>query len=511
MYIGSILASVGLSLLVLSITRAFLRQRRLHRFFKNIGLKNPRPLPWIGNMLYILDSTTRVHYNPAKIYGKVYGWFLFSKPQFVIADPVIANRICIKEFDSFPNGLNLDFHNEVQKRFLFALKDDKWRRVRNMMSPTFSSGKIRRMYSKLEDCARDLALNLMENVDQDKLVIDLKSFFSFYTMDAITTCCYSLKLKRAGLESIDKAASRDELIRMANDSFYISKPRLYLFQFLPRSVSKWFNIQPCPMECIQPLVNRVKSMLEARKRSKIHYDDFLQSLIDSRDEDDNGNIKTDSSLTEEEIVSQAIMFLAAGLETTATLLTHCAYALAFHPEIQQKLSDLMRSLGHIDQETKTYRFEMETLMSCQYLEAVINETLRCTPVAQRVVRLSSRDFYVKEYDFTIPINHDVSIAISNMMTDSDYWEEPEIFNPNRFMPENARMIVPGSFQPFGLGPKQCIGKRFAMLEAKLCLATLVASYELNPAPGTKFPAELVSSLFPTKMKNPIVIVKRREL
>jgi len=121
-----------------------------------------------------------------------------------------------------------------------------------------------------------------------------------------------------------------------------------------------------------------------------------------------------------------------------------------------------------------------------YLEAVLKETLRMAPPIGRLQRRVGVDGYKLA---GIPLNKDVQVDIATIAVHycADYYPEPERFNPERFMPENKHLLVPYTYLPFGAGPRNCIGMRFAYQEMKLCLAKIIRGYKFETTAETKIP------------------------
>jgi cytochrome P450 len=116
--------------------------------------------------------------------------------------------------------------------------------------------------------------------------------------------------------------------------------------------------------------------------------------------------------------------------------------------------------------------------------AVLNESMRLfPPVTFFVTREAEKDFKYK--DITIPAGCDVICSVHELHHDPKLWEEPEKFDPERFLGTNKGKINPVAFQPFGTGPRNCIGMRFAILEIKLALARLLCKYKLVAGPSTE--------------------------
>lgn len=204
------LLAIGASLTGFLLVASYYYYKHKFSYWERRGVKGPRPKPMVGNFLDQIFNKNRkiTEVEWVKKYGKVYGLYQGVKPRLVVADAEVLREICIKNFDIFPNHHKNDFMNDYQENFLFFLQDDQWRKVRALMSPTFTSGKIKRMFKLLDHCANDLVEVFKEQCKQGKEnIVDAKELYSLFTMDAIATCAYGIKLQReAGTKNIKSLA-----------------------------------------------------------------------------------------------------------------------------------------------------------------------------------------------------------------------------------------------------------------------------------------------------------------
>jgi thromboxane-A synthase len=164
----------------------------------------------------------------------------------------------------------------------------------------------------------------------------------------------------------------------------------------------------------------------------------------------------------------------AGYETTSTALGYVSYVLATHPAEQQKLQEHIDA--HSDPETKDTIPTCEIVSEMNYLDMFIRETLRMYPIAPMVInRQSAEDFYIKDIG-TMPAGTRVTIDIYNLHYNPDLWGpvDPHVFHPERF----ATKRHPLAWIPFGAGPRNCVGMRFALLEMKMVLVRLLKTYSI---------------------------------
>jgi len=180
-----------------------------------------------------------------------------------------------------------------------------------------------------------------------------------------------------------------------------------------------------------------------------------------------------------------MLFFAVGHETTATLLSSCGLFLSLYPNLQERLYREVHEAFENEKGDISY----ETLLELQYLDAFISEALRFYTPTLTFDREASEDvdIDVDGFKFTIPKGMGVVIPFHAIHHDPDNYEDPECFDPDRFMPQNKHKIKPCTFIPFGSGPRFCLASRFALIEAKLALANLVNRYKFVRSEGTIWP------------------------
>lgn len=498
-------------------------------YWSRRGIKGVQPVPIFGELYNMLTKDRMLlEIERRQTLGKVYGLVQSGVPRVVVADAEVIRQICIKDFDVFTNHRLNVFANKYEKLFLVWLQNEEWKKVRSALSPMFTSAKIKKMSKFLDACAEDLIANFRSQIEnksgsiEEGTIVNLRETYGLFTMDGIATCGYGLKLKREDeVRDVKGVATRNDFVRYALKVINFDLFRVFMMIALPKRILRFLNFKMNPDETFEPIVRILDRMVKTRRlqnaTSTKKYDDMLQLILDAKldnkielnemDRLENHHAgltqeslsndqeklvrevrsKSGSEMTDIEIMASALFLLAAGYETTGTLLSNCTYALAFHPEVQEKLFEQLSQIVEYDVEKNTHHFDYDALTSCQYLDAVISESLRILPPALQTDRVALQDYFIKKYNVQIPEGMGVLLGIYAVHTDPDYWDEPEKFKPERFMPGNREKIVPGSYAPFSLGPRHCIGMRFSLTEAKIGLAKVLMRFRFETAPNTKFP------------------------
>uniref|UniRef100_A0A183BIY2 Cytochrome n=1 Tax=Globodera pallida TaxID=36090 RepID=A0A183BIY2_GLOPA len=189
-------------------------------------------------------------------------------------------------------------------------------------------------------------------------------------------------------------------------------------------------------------------------------------------------------------------------ETTGATLTFATYMLAIETEVQEKLrSEVNDVLG--EKELMTY----EDLRQMHYLRAVVQETLRMFPVAPKINRECNSDCVINGVPFQK--GDLVSVPVYFIQHDEAFFPEPDQFDPERFMPAQKTTHDPLAFLTFGLGPRNCIGMRFAEFQMHVALALVVRRFRFIPGPNTtKYPPKLLSSDM-LRTEEPLVVIAEK--
>ncbi|XP_025837635.1 cytochrome P450 6k1, partial [Agrilus planipennis] len=196
------------------------------------------------------------------------------------------------------------------------------------------------------------------------------------------------------------------------------------------------------------------------------------------------------------VLGIAAQFFVAGYETVSTTLSFGLYELALNQEIQRKLKDELRNALKEDGE-----LDYGTVHKIPYLDQVVKETLRKYPILPYLDRHCTKEYRIPDSDLVLYPGSTVYIPMFGLHYDEKYFPNPNGFIPERFSTENKDNFPATAYLPFGLGPRICIGERFALTSTKLAIAKLLLEYDIEPCEETPIPVEFKASgitLVPTK-------------
>ena len=210
--------------------------------------------------------------------------------------------------------------------------------------------------------------------------------------------------------------------------------------------------------------------------------DLLSMLLLARDEE------TGEGMNDQQVHDEVMTLLLAGHETTANALTWTWYLLSQHPHVQRRLH------AELDGVLGGQRPAVEHLADLSYTGMVIEEAMRLYPPLWGMGRKVLTADEIGGYH--IPKNYNIWLSPYVTHRHPDFWEDPEVFDPERFLPERSASRPRYAYFPFGGGPRLCLGSGFAMMEAQLILAMIAQHYRLQLIPGHPVEPEVLLTLRP---------------
>ena len=297
-------------------------------------------------------------------------------------------------------------------------------------------------------------------------------WFSQMTFEVILSTAF-------GVDAKIQMGENPEMLKEAKKLFQIPQvvrqlARLPFGSLLFRLLSRVSGVKISYMQAVaeEIIKNRRQHGLTGRK-------DLLELMMTANDEI---TVEGVSRLTDDEVVAQSVIFLLAGYETSSNTLSFTLYHLAVNPDVQDKLrSEINEAVETNARKRPLY----EIAHNIEYLDCIIKEAQRLNPPVAFVNRESDEDYDINGIHITKGM--EVQIPIYALHHDPDAWEEPEKFDPERFRGPAKDTHHAFQFLPFGAGPRNCIGKRFAMMEIKVALVKILMKYKFVRSPETQVP------------------------
>ncbi|XP_027231239.1 cytochrome P450 3A41 isoform X2 [Penaeus vannamei] len=458
-----------------------------HRFWESKGVPTPPVVPFIGHMHNLLHPDKKTNFEGEAYYkhggSKLCGFYFFHEPLLLVGDPEITSHIYVKDFDHFMDRRSFNMSSEkdrVMANMLTMKTGEEWKKLRSVMSPTFTSGKMKGMFPLVCKKADELVSFCLKEA-RTKPFVDMKYNFGRFTMDTIASCAFGIECNSLVDEKPEFAEQVESFFKITPGMIW----RLLITSLFPK-LGKMLNMR-LSVPAVDFFADVARETMRAR-RSGNKRGDFLDLLLEAEVStgdaegttalQDDKSSKSQQPLDELTIISQSVLFLAAGYDTTASTLAFASFLLAKHPEIQhrlrQELSEMVEEHGDI-----TY----QGIMEAKYLDACLMETLRLYPPTVLLERKCIKEYKIPGTDVTISPGLMVICPVYHIHRDPKYWPEPEEFRPERFLPENKANITHLTHIPFGIGPRNCIAMRFALMETKVGLAKMLLASDVKLAPG----------------------------
>ena len=225
--------------------------------------------------------------------------------------------------------------------------------------------------------------------------------------------------------------------------------------------------------------NAVLDMIKHRRKNKIVRMDFINTLMDLQDHPEKLSIK----LTDPLLVAQAFLFFVAGFETSSSTMANALYELAQNQDVQDKLRAEIKE----HHELNDGKWQYENIKKMPILDAVFKETLRKYPPVTVIMRKNTEEYTFEDIKLTIPKNTRIFISAYGIHRDPEIYPNPDAFDIDRFKEDAVAARHPMHYLPFGDGPRNCVGARFAIFQTKIGLIKILRTYKVDVCERTQIP------------------------
>ncbi|EAT32869.1 AAEL014892-PA [Aedes aegypti] len=462
--------AIGVTLVLATAGCVFLFLDKKRSFWKD------RNFPCTGRAKMIygdyknMNQTEHMQYINQRIYNEfkarklpIGGTVLFLVPSTVVVDPDLIKAMLVKDFNFFHDrGVYNNPEVDPLTGHLFSLEGQAWRQLRAKLSPTFTSGKMKMMFSTILNVADDLKEFLWEKTESGSTELEMKNVLAGFTTDVIGSCAF-------GIECNSLRATHCRFREVSRKIFEQSVGQMLwmIVLMLFKGVATKLKLKATPAEVENFFTNMVQETIDHRERNNVQRSDFMNILIQMKN-----STNLEEKLTLNEITAQSRI---------RDFLDHhgqLPVELAMIRDIQEKLrAEIFKVCGEGD---LTY----ESVSSVEYLNMVIDETLRKHPVVDSLLRTSTQPYNIPNTDLKIPKGTFVFIPVHALHHDPDYYPDPDRFDPERFNAENRASRHPFVYLPFGEGPRNCIGMRFGLMQTRVGLITVLRNFRVRPSSNT---------------------------
>src|SRR6516164_6684640 len=398
---------------------------------------------------------------------------------YLLAEPAAVEHILVKNYKNYrkPEFL-IEPVRLLLGNGLFSSEGDFWLRQRRLAQPAFLRGAIVRLAAPMAAAVEGLSRTW--EAASDGRTLDTVSEMMRLVLD----------IAGATLFGADVAAGADAIASAERDIFSLVRHKMDN----PLSAPLWVPTRRnrayrAAKGLLDDVVLRV---IESRRRSGPAANDLLDLLLAARD------AESGTGMSDEQLRDEVLTLLFAGHDTTTAAVSWAWHLLARHPEVQEALHD--EAAGRLASRTPT----ADDLPHLPLATAVFEEAIRLYPPAPGLARRAVEPDEIQGY----PVPAKAILMASQWVTHRHpaYWDEPDRFRPERFLPGRAPDRPKFAYFPFGGGPRVCIGNTFALIEGALVLAALAQRFHLRPADDKNVELDTTFVLRP---KGPLNLVVRK--
>ncbi|XP_067685428.1 cytochrome P450 4F6-like [Haliotis asinina] len=358
---------------------------------------------------------------------------------------------------------------------LLVAAGQRWYRTRRLLAPAFKFD-ILKSYVDVSNNTIDTMLEKIDKHVYQGTSFDLFNMVGLCTFDILLRCAMSVK------ENIQQQGQTHPYVQAVNDLLALVADRVLTpwhfpdLIFFNSSQGKKFKKQ-CDFvhRWAEDIIEKRRQTLERDGSPETRYLDFLDVLLSARDADG-------KSLTPLEIRNEVDTFLFGGHDTTTSGISWTLFTMASKPEFQTRIQEELDTL--LDGRESSH-ITWDDITKMEYLSRCLKEGMRFHSPVPSIGRKLENPMDIDGKVF--PAGTLISLGIWNVHHNPEVWENPEVYDPDRFLPENIQKKDHYAYIPFSAGPRNCIGQHFAMNEEKIMLARILHRYTLEV--DTKHKAE----------------------
>ena len=436
-------------------------------------IPGPTPLPLFGNVLMLLGPSEKnlpVMKSLNQKFGNVVLFYFGAKPMVLLFSAQGAERLLSSSKD-ISKGFQYKYVWPWLGQGLLTSTGAKWNKHRKLLTPTFHFRILEDFLQVMVDHT-DVLLQKLEK--EAERTFDITPFISLCSLDIICETAMGTKID-AQLDS------HSAYVSAVYDSCGLAfrrmvSPWLYsdIIYNMTKSGQEWSTnltiLHGFTKKVIagrkEELKDQNSIIKEVEKEDGVkHRLTFLDLLINVSE--------SGSVLTDEDIQNEVDTFMFEGHDTTAASISVTLYLLALNKDCQRKCQDELDSIFGDSSRRPT----SGDLSSMRYLTACIKESLRLYGSIPSIARVTSDDLEVEGH--LIPAKTEICLLFAILHRDPTYFPDPERFDPERFLLEGKSKRHPYAYVPFSAGPRNCIGQKFAMMEEKVIISSILRRFTMT--------------------------------
>ncbi|KAL6443558.1 hypothetical protein ACFW04_001602 [Cataglyphis niger] len=444
-------STVFLSLLIPALVLYYIYFRISNRHLYELGNKLPGPegLPILGNALMLrgsADTVFRTIYRKSFEYDQIIRLWMGPKLVVFLMDPrdveiILSSQVYIDK------SVEYRYFEPWLGNGLLISTGPKWRAHRKLIAPTFHLNVLKSFIDLFNANSRAVVEKLRKEGDNE---FDIHDYMSECTVEILLETAMGVSKStqdQSGLEYALAVMKMSNILHMRHMKFWLRADWLF-------NLTKYGKDQIRLLEIIHGLTKKVIA------RKKQEYKSGKRNIIDVSAQ--NGGVKNGNIQDK-------------GHDTTAAASSFFLSVMGCHPDIQEKvIQELDEIFGDSDRPV-TFQDTLEM----KYLERCLMETLRLYPPVPLIARRINTDLKLASGDYTVPGGCTVVVTTFKMHRQPHIYPNPEVFDPDNFLPEKTANRHYYAFVPFSAGPRSCVGRKYAMLKLKIILSTVLRNFRVK--------------------------------
>jgi cytochrome P450 len=417
----------------------------------------PRGSLLLGNMREQARDRLRFQMGIHQRYGDIVRWRVAHVTLYQVTHPDHLQHVLHDNHRNYTKGtLFRGLLSPMIGNGLFVSEGDFWLRQRRLMQPAFHRKYIAAFGQSMVEQTQTMLQHWAARPRPDQ-PLDIAEEMMALTLNIVTRALFGADV------SADTGVVYDAFSTTSEHLIHRFDVPWYPPEAIPTPRNRRFVASRQALDAI------VFRLIDEHTAHGEDTGDLLSLLIHARDEE------TGATMNRMQLRDEVMTLLLAGHETTANALTWGWYLVSQHPDVERRLhSELRAVLGGRAPGA-------EDLPNLPYTRMVVEESLRMYPPVWATHRQAIADDEIGGYH--IPAGTILDLVAYVTHHRPDVWENPEVFDPERFSPERSKGRSRYAFNPFSAGPRQCIGLGFAMTEAQIVLATVAQRYRLELPAG----------------------------
>ncbi|XP_072159081.1 cytochrome P450 6k1 isoform X2 [Bemisia tabaci] len=406
-------------------------------------------------------------------------FFIATMPVVLLRKPALIKQIFARNFDeAFKTGFAVS-HNDVITPHMLSQSPDKkvWKTHRNALSPMFVTTRFSgKRFAKIRNQISLMWTHVEEARLQGK-PINIKEVAGMFFQDIISNSFLALDdnsyVKEGEFRKFLKS-----LVEPGWGKLLGVFAQMHL-QRIPTLESLKFITQ----KHIETMKSLLQKQIKQRSQTGDQRNDLIDLLIRLKEQDQDGKLDSEMDVTNE-MISLGLSLLLGGksVATVDNMVSFTIHLLSLYPEYQERIRQEVKEAMEKHNATE---FTYEVVRDLHFLNQCLHETSRLYPNTSVITRVCTEDFTPAGTDYIFKEGELIIVDPYSIHRDPEYFENPDVFDPDRFSPKNRDSKSVDAFLSFGKGPRKCPGSNVALLVASTLIGSLLHKYEVRPYSHTK--------------------------